>query len=128
MVKLTDEMKQKIRLAHDARRPHQSKSGDTILSFGGHKTFKVLVKNSVATPAGKYWESISGEQLPTEGWDRTQTPFRKGRSDYIQTNSGPQVVRKWNMIRNRYEFTKLGRRFYAQTKKEYTPQSVDPRV
>ena len=51
-------------------------------------------------------------ELPEEGYDRNQTPFRQGRADYITVGNKEQALRTWDPVRNEYKFIVLGRTFY----------------
>ena len=75
---LTAAIKEKIKLAIEADcKPKRSKNGDFLLRFGGgvQGGYRFLVKDGHATLSGDYWKELTGEELPTEGWDRTQTEF-----------------------------------------------------
>ena len=75
---LTEAIKQKIKLAVEAgRSPKRSKGGSYILRFGANG-FKYLVRDGEATEAGLHWATLTGEALPTDGFDRNQKPSREG--------------------------------------------------
>ena len=115
---LANDIKQKIRLAVDAGREVQrGASGSVVLSFGGGG-FRFLVKGGKQTDAGDYYTEITGRALG-DSWDPQQVPFKRGRTDYIQTTSGERAVRNWLPEANRYKYTALGKSFYAQKKSEY---------
>ena len=59
-------------------RPKRSASGAVILRRG--TKYRTLVAPSGRlTEAGRYWESIAPDRLPTEGFDVGQTPTREGQ-------------------------------------------------
>ena len=58
----------------------EKKKGDWLLCFGG-RGYEYLIKAGAVTDAGAYVKE-QGLQVPEEGYDRNQTPFRRGRADY----------------------------------------------
>ena len=77
-----------------------------------------LVRGGNKTESGAYYEQISGRELG-ETWDPNQIPFKRGRTDYINTSSGERALRSWLPTTNNYKYTKLGKSFYAKRKSEY---------
>ena len=62
--------------------PKRTASNTLILRDGRqHKTL-VGVDGRV-TPAGVAYEGLTGEALPTPGFDPDQNPFREGNVEYI---------------------------------------------
>ena len=118
---LQDSIKEKIRNAIRAREPVRTKSGDYLLRFGNARNsgYRYLVRNSVATEAGDYWAEQTNQPLPIEGFDPNQAPVRRGRTFYIETTKGQQVVRTWDPVRNRFKYTALGRKFYKDRRSEW---------
>ena len=91
---LTDNIKQKIRLAFEAgRQPKRGESGSVTLRFGGGG-LTYLVRQGKKTESGLFYEQLSNTELG-ETWDPNQIPTKSGRTDYIQTSSGQRAVRTW---------------------------------
>jgi 5-methylcytosine-specific restriction endonuclease McrA len=117
------ETKRKIQLAIEAgRAPVRAKGGSLLLRFGG-RGFRYLVKDGEATEAGRFWSEKSGQALPDEGFDHTQQPVRRGRSEYIQMLNGEErLVRTWDAVRDKYKYTKTGSKFYKNAKSQFLVQ------
>ena len=115
MPTLTATVKNSIRDAINARQPIRTKRGDLLLRFGTARTssYRYLVKDGVATPAGLWFKEISGQPLSLETeFDENKEVQRFGRSDMIQTNEGMRTVRTWDGTRMKYNYTAIGKRFY----------------
>ena len=117
------EWKRKIQLAIEAgRAPVRAKGGSLLLRFGG-RGFKYLVKDGEATEAGRFWAEKSGQPLPNEGFDHSQQPVRRGRSEFIQMLNGEErLVRTYDPVRQKYKHTKTGLKFYKNAKSQFLVQ------
>ena len=70
-----------------------------------------MIKDDAVTDAGSYAKE-QGLELPEEGYDRDQTPFRKGLSDYIKVGNSEQKLRTWDRVRSEYKYTTLGQKWF----------------
>ena len=116
---LIAEAENKIKLAVDAdRKPVRCKNGNFLLRFG--TGFKYLIKGDKVTDAGLYWAEITGESLPTEGFDKNPNPVRRARSEYITMSDGTErLVRSFDAVRNKHKYSKLGLKFFAEHTSEW---------
>ena len=114
-----EQLKQKIRLSHEAgRMPSTSKNGNFTLKLG-EKKYSILVLNGRATKAGRIYEEVTGQALPSK-YAADAKVERRGRTDYITLANGKEAkLRTFDPIRNKYTLTPIGRSYYSQRKKEY---------
>ena len=114
-----EQLKQKIRLSHEAgRMPSTSKNGNFTLKLGDRK-YSILVLNGKATKAGRIYEEVTGQTLPSK-YAADAKVERRGRTDYITLANGKEAeLRTFDPIRNKYTLTPIGRSYYSQRKKEY---------
>ena len=114
-----EQLKTKIRLSHEAgRMPSTSKNGNFTLKLGDRK-YSILVLSGKATKAGRIYEEVTGQTLPSK-YAADATVERRGRTDYITLANGKEAkLRTFDPIRNRYRLTPTGRSYYSQRKKEY---------
>ena len=112
-----EQLKQRIRLSHEAgRMPSTSKNGNFTLKLGDRK-YSILVLNGKATKAGKAYESVTGQTLPSK-YAADAKVERRARTDYITLASGKEAkLRTFDPVRNKYRLTPIGRSYYSQRKK-----------
>jgi hypothetical protein len=111
-------IKTKIKLAHEAdRAPVRGKSGNVILKFGGGG-YRFLVKGGKTSAAGDYYKELTGKDLG-ERWDADQVPTKRSRTEFITVDGDSRAVRTWDPTKNKYNYTSLGKAFFAKQQKEY---------
>ena len=99
-------------------RPKRSASGAVILRRG--TKYRTLVAPSGRlTEAGRYWESIAPDRLPTEGFDVGQTPTREGNIETIRVRGMEKTTRSYDPATNSWKYTRLGRDFYKKARVDY---------
>ena len=93
-------------------------AGAQIVRRGNN--FRTLVSaDALLTPAGRAWQTISGTELQTLPFDTQQTPVREGSIEYIFVRGKKRRVRTYNERRNDFDYTALGRQFYASRRIQY---------
>ena len=98
--------------------PKTPKSGvGLVLPTGArHRT---LIDKSDITAAGKYYYDKIGQDAPSSFY--TQDAFRKGRRQYISLLDGTKKkVSDWDNVKNEWELTALGIKFFANAVDRYT--------
>ena len=102
--------------------PRNTKGGAVILKAGA-RYHTLLSTTGEKTSLGEYYESKTGQELPVSGFDKKQTPFREGDTEYIRMRNGEQkVTRRYSTIDKDFKFTNLGKSFYNKIKRSYVVQ------
>jgi hypothetical protein len=120
MPTLSNQVKQSIRDAINARDPQRTKNG-FILRFGNARNsgYRYLTRNNEPTPAGEFWREITGKPLPLDVFDENAPITIRGRTEYIETSNGQQALRSWDAARQRYKYTPLGRKYYKNKRSRF---------
>ena len=75
----------------------------------------LLDSKGKVTESGKYWyDEVQKSERPKEGYDPNAELIRRHRTDYIKMRNGQeQIVRVYDPKVKNYNYTKLGRQFFA---------------
>ena len=85
----------------------------------GRRYIPVVTAAGKKSEAGKYWETLTGEALPTGGVE-PQAPVRDGNRETIRTRDGKRVTtRRWDPGSGEYKFTAQGRSYYKTLRRSY---------
>ena len=96
--------------------------GDSLQIRVGRRFARLSDASGALTAAGNEYEQRTGETLPDSGF-QNQRAIRKGNTETIGLRDGRRgVTRKWNAASSRWDFTKLGTRYYKRLRRNYVVQ------
>ena len=90
-------IKQKVKHFIDsgARPVINNRNKDSVL-LRQSKAFVRLTNDAGPTPAGLFWQELTGEQLPQSG-SMSQTAVREGNIEYMKVNGKRAITRRLNV-------------------------------
>ena len=85
------------------------------------KSVMLLNNKGEVTEYGKYWYTeVKQEALPREGFDPETPIIRRFNTDYIKLRNGNEAkVRAWDVGKGTYNYTKMGRQYFAEKPRRY---------
>ena len=85
------------------------------------KSVMLLNNKGEVTEYGKYWyNEVKQEALPREGFDPETPIIRRFNTDYIKLRNGNEAkVRAWDVGKGTYNYTKMGRQYFAEKPRRY---------
>ena len=88
----------------------------------GRRFVRLSTPSGALTTAGNEYEARTGETLPASGF-QNQKAVRKGNTETIKLRDDRRgITRKWNAASNRWDFTKLGKRYYQRLRRNWVVQ------
>jgi hypothetical protein len=91
-----------------------------VLEVPGQPRRRLIDNGGTLTAAGKTYYELLGEEAPKRPFEKSQVPKRVGAQLRIRMADGQeQAVRRWDNVRRRWNFTKLGREFYKESVDRY---------
>jgi hypothetical protein len=111
-------MKRQLEAAVQANaQPKPLKSGKgLVLELPGQPKKRLMDASGAFTPAGRTYFELLGQEVPKRGFDPNQVPRRVGSQMRIKMADGKDAaVQKWDNVRNRWSFTKLGRECFKDS-------------
>ena len=114
-----NKMQQFIRKAIE-RELQPRTTGSQSIVLRDNKEYKVLVNTAGLTKAGRLYEQLAGSDLGSTTFDKNQTPPRESNTEYISMKGGKdKEVRRYDPATQEYVYTKLGKQFFKNTRREY---------
>ena len=97
-------------------------ANDALQMRIGRRIVRLSAPSGELTAAGHEYEARTGETLPASGF-QNQKAVRKGNTETVKLRDGRRgITRKWNAAGNRWDFTKLGTRYYKRLRRNWVVQ------
>ena len=92
-------------------RPKRTSSGSLIVRQG--TKYRALVNAAgKKTAAGRYWEQITGNSLPSEAENPAGPPMRRENREFLRVRGKERLLRTYDAALNDFRYTRLGKQHY----------------
>ena len=111
-------MSRVINVIRSGAHPRFDRTGNTLLLGTGNNFVRLTDRQGQLTQAGQAYEAATGQEI--QAGLQNQAPTRTGRTESIRMPNGRKaVLRRYNPVTNRWDFTALGRTYYSRLRRNY---------